>query len=88
MFLATFSIAIVGLGRLVGRMPFESPWVWQPLNLAPLLIALAYDAYVWRRLYPIMAIKVFVHLGRLNAEPFANSGLWLPVGRWLIAPFG
>ena len=88
MFLATFSIAIVGLGRLVGRMPFDSPWVWQPLNLAPLLIALIYDLYVCRRLYPIMAIGLLVHLGRLNAEPFANSELWLPLGRTLIAPFG
>ena len=87
MFLATFSIAVVGLGRLVGRMPFESAFVWQPLNLAPLLIALAYDAYVCRRVYPIMAIGLLVHLARLNAEPFANSGFWLPVGRALIAPF-
>ncbi|MBA3578242.1 MAG: hypothetical protein H0W39_11655 [Sphingomonas sp.] len=85
MFLATFSIAIVGLGRLVGRVPFESPWVWQPLNLAPLLVALAYDLYVCRKLYVIMAVGLLVHLGRLNAEPFANSELWLPVGRLLIS---
>jgi hypothetical protein len=87
MFLATFSMAIVGLGRLVGRLPFESAFVWQPLNLAPLLIAIAYDLYVCRRLYPIMAIGLIVHLGRLNAEPFAGSELWLPLGRTLIAPF-
>ena len=87
MFLATFSMAIVGLGRLVGRMPFESAFVWQPLNLTPLLIALVYDLYICRRVYPIMAIGLLVHLARLNAEPFANSESWLPIGRSLIAPF-
>lgn len=88
MFLATFSMAIVGLGRLVGRMPFDSPWVWQPLNLAPVLIALTYDVYVCRRMYGIMAIGLLVHLARLNAEPFANSEMWLPIGRTFISPFG
>lgn len=87
MFLATFSMAIVGLGRLVGRLPFESAWVWQPINLAPLLIAIAYDLFVCRKLYPIMAIGLLVHLARLNAEGFAFSELWLPIGRLLIAPF-
>ena len=87
MFLATFSMAIVGLGRLVGRLPFESALVWQPLSLAPLLIALAYDLYVCRRIYPIMVIGLIVHLARLNADPFSNSEFWLPVGRALLAPF-
>lgn len=87
MFLATFSIAVVGLGRLVGRTGFESAAVWQPLNLAPLLIAIAYDLFVCRKLYTIMAIGFVVHLGRLNAEHFSNSEAWLPVGRALIAPF-
>ena len=60
MFLATFSMAIVGLGRLVGRMPFESAWIWQPLNLAPLLVALAYDLYVCRKVYWVMAAGLLV----------------------------
>ena len=58
-------------------MPFDNPRVWQPLDLAPLPVALAYDLYVCRRLYPMMAIGLLVHLARLNAEPFANSELWL-----------
>ena len=87
MFLATFSIAIVGLGRLVDRAGFESAFAWQPLNLAPLLIAIAYDIFVCRRVYPIMAVGLVVHLGRLNAEAFTASEAWLPVGRALIAPF-
>jgi hypothetical protein len=88
MFVATFSIAVVGLGRLVGRMSFEGAFVWQPLILAPLLIAVAYDLLICRRLYAVIAIGLALHLFRLNAEGFAASGLWLPIGRALIAPFG
>ena len=87
MFLATFSIAVVGLGRLVGRTGIESALLWQPLNLAPLLLAIGYDAFVCRRLYPVMAVGLLVHIGRLNAEHFAGSEAWLPIGRALIAPF-
>jgi hypothetical protein len=87
MFLATFSIAVVGLGRLVGRTGFESAFVWQPLNLAPLLIAIAYDIVVCRKVYAVMAAGLLVHLMRLNAEQFANSEAWLPIGRALIVPF-
>ena len=88
MFVATFSIAVVGLGRFVGRTGIESAWLWQPLNLAPLGIAIAYDAFVCRKLYPIMALGLLVHLARLNAEPFAGSEWWRPIGRALIGPFG
>lgn len=87
MFLAAFSIAVVGLGRLVGRTGFESAVAWQPLTLAPLLIAIAYDIFICRKVYTIMAVGLVVHLGRLNAEHFADSEAWLPVGRALIAPF-
>lgn len=87
MFLATFSIAVVGLGRLIGRTGIESMFVWQPLNLAPLLIALAYDMFVCRKVYAVMAIGLIVHLVRLNADYFVQSEAWLPIGRALIAPF-
>ena len=87
MFLATFSIAVVGLGRLVGRIGFETAFAWRPLNLPPLLIALAYDIFVCRKVYAIMAAGLLVHVVRLNAEGFAASEGWLPVGRALIAPF-
>ena len=87
MFVATFSIAVVGLGRLVGRIGLESAVLWQPLNLAPLLVAIGYDAFACRKVYPILAIGVVVHLIRLNAEHFAATELWLPIGRALIAPF-
>ena len=87
MFLATFSIAVVGLGRLVGRMELDSAMLWQPLNLAPLLIAIAYDAAVCRRLYGVVVVGLIVHLIRLNAEYFVETEPWLRIGRAIIAPF-
>ena len=87
MFVATFSIAVVGLGRLVGRTGFESALLWQPLNLAPLLIAIAYDLFVCRKFYSVLVIGLVVHLIRLNADAFVKTEAWLPIGRALIAPF-
>lgn len=88
MFLATFSMAIVGSGRLFGRMDLESEIVWQLLNLAPLLLAMAYDALVCRKLYSVMVVGLVVHLARLNADPFTTSEGWLPIGRAIIALAG
>lgn len=88
MFLATFSMAIVGAGRLVDRMGVESEIAWQALNLAPLLLAMAYDAIVCRKLYAVMAVGLALHLARLSADPFAASEAWLPVGRAVIRMFG
>ena len=87
MLLATFSIAVVGLGRLVYRTGIESGWLWQPMTLAPILIAMAYDGIVCRRLYPILAIGLLVHTLRLNADPFTANETWLPIGRSLVALF-
>lgn len=88
MFLATYSIAVVGLGRLVYRTGIESAFLWQPMNLAPLLLALAYDLYACRKLYPILLLGLALHLLRLNADAFTGSELWLPVGRMLVSLFG
>jgi hypothetical protein len=88
MLVATFSIAVVGIGRLVGRFPaFDSPWAWQPLTLSPLLIALAYDLAVKRRTYAVLLGGIFVHWLRLNQEVYTETEAWLPIGRALIAPF-
>lgn len=87
MLLATFSIAVVGIGRMVGRLPLESAWIWQPLNLLPLLAAMAYDLLTRRRFYAVMVAGLALHLLRLNAELFTRTEAWLPIGRALIAPF-
>ena len=88
MLIATYSIATVGGGRFVERMVgLDNVWLWQPLMLAPLLIAAAYDVLVCRKVYPLVAVGLIVHLGRLNADAFVKSEQWLPFGRALIAPF-
>lgn len=86
MFLATFSVAVVGVGRLIGKTGIDNPFIWQPLILAPIAIALVFDAAVYRKVYAVMVAGVIVHLTRLNAEAFVASEWWLPVGRALIAP--
>jgi len=88
MFLATFSIATVGGGRFVERaVGLDSAWIWQPLMLTPLLLAIAYDLLVCRKLYAIMAVGLAVHFLRLNAEQFTHREWWLPLGRALLVPF-
>ena len=87
MLVATFSIAIVGGGRLVARMiELDNPWIWQPLMLAPLLLAAAYDLFVCRRFYAVTTAGLAVHLARLNADTFSKSDSWLPLGRAILAP--
>lgn len=87
MLVATFSIAVVGVGRLIGRLPLESAFVWQPLNLLPLLAVIAHDLVVARRIYAVMAVGLALHLLRLNGELFTMTEAWLPIGRALLAPF-
>lgn len=88
MLVATFSIAVVGIGRLVARTPLmDNAWLWQPAMLGPLLLALAYDLMVKRRVYAVLLAGLFVHWLRLNQEVYTTTEAWLPVGRALIAPF-
>ena len=88
MLLATFSIAVVGGGRFIARIvDLADPWIWQPLMLSPVLIALGYDLLVCRKLYAVMVIGLGVHIARLNADLFTKSDWWLPIGRELVAPF-
>lgn len=88
MLVATFSVAIVGIGRFVARTPaFETPWLWQPAMLSPLLLALGYDVIVKRRVYAVLVAGLFVHWLRLNQEVYTTTEAWLPIGRALIAPF-
>jgi hypothetical protein len=85
MLVATFSIAVVGIGRLLA--PIENPWLWQPLTLAPLLLAFGYDLVFRRRLYAVLVAGLFVHWLRLNQEVYTTTEAWRPIGRALIAPF-
>jgi hypothetical protein len=85
MLLATFSIAVVGIGRLLA--PVGDPWIWQPLTLSPLLLAFGYDLLVERRVHAVLAVGLGVHWLRLNQEVYTTTEAWLPIGRALVAPF-
>ena len=87
MFVATFSIAVVGWERFVGRLGYDNAWVWLPLILAPLLAVIVRDLTAHRKVFAVMAAGLLAHVERLNAEVFVESEWWLPVGRALIAPF-
>lgn len=88
MFVATFSIAVVGIGRLVSRLvPLEMPWLWQPAILSPLLLALVYDGIVHRRVHLVIVAGLAVHAFRLNMEGFTGTEAWLRIGRVLVQPF-
>lgn len=85
MVVASFSIAVVGIGRWAGRMPWaESEWVAQPLILAPLLAACAYDLSRQRRIHPVYWVGLACHLFRLNMDPLLASEAWRRIGRALV----
>ena len=85
MVVASFSIAVVGIGRWVGRSGlFESEWLAQPAILAPLLVASAYDLWTRRRVHPVYWLGLACHLFRLNMDPLTSSEAWLRIGRALV----
>jgi ABC-type Na+ efflux pump permease subunit len=88
MLVATFSLATVGIGRLVDRIPFLEPgWLWQPATLSPILIAIGYDLVVRRKVHPVLLIGLILHTLRLNQEVYTRTEAWLPIGRALIRQF-
>ena len=88
MFVATYSIAVVGIGRLVARfVPVDMPWTWQPAVLSPLLLAVMYDGVIHKRAHPVIIFALAAHLFRLNMEALTSSDTWLSVGRILVRPF-
>ena len=89
MILATWSLAVVGYGRLLGRV-LERPdnFVVAALFIvAPLILVVAWDAIRIRRVHPAWIIGVILYFLRAVRAPFANSELWLPIGRALVDPF-
>ena len=89
MILATWSLAMVGYGRFLGRL------VERPDNLlvaalffvAPLILIVAWDAVRLRRIHPVWLVGLVLYFLRAVRAPFANSEAWLTLGRELIRPF-
>jgi hypothetical protein len=92
MFLATYSLVIVGLGRLLGMVaPCTHMAVLIAIFFAPILVAAVYD---WRkrgRPHPLYAVGFVIYLlFRSPAQaiwfPVVREH-WPPIGRALLQPF-
>ena len=92
MFLATYSLAVVGLGRFLGMLaPYVHMSVLLAIFFGPIVVAAVYD---WRkrgRLQPLYIVGFVVYLlFRSPVQAIWNPFLrehWPPVGRALLQPF-
>lgn len=88
MFAASYAIAFVGLARLAERFGlFETAWAWQPFMLAPLLIAIATDFILDRKIYAVLAAALAIQAARLYHEILTDTQAWRGIGRTILAPF-
>lgn len=92
MFLATYSLVAVGLGRLLGRLaPFAPMSILIVIFLAPIIVAAVYD---WRKrgrqqyLYVVGVVVYLLFRTPVQAIwlPLLSEG-WQPIGRALLQPF-
>jgi hypothetical protein len=88
MFLATYSLAIIGVGRLVGRwtMP-EHILAFAIICSAPILSAIAYDWFRQRRVHLILVVGLALSLLQNFSGGFGLSRFWQPAGKAILAPF-
>jgi len=88
--LATYSLALVGIARLFGRLLMPDHFVALiVVCLAPILLAMVHDSLTQRRVHWVYALGIvlfFVRLQYLNIY-FARSEFWQPIGRALLQPF-
>jgi hypothetical protein len=89
MVLATWSIAVVGGMRLHGRvlLPLVPGWAADLAVLTPVLLLIGHDLLTRRRMHPVSLIGLSVFGLRLFRRDFADSEMWLPIGRALLQPF-
>ncbi len=89
MALATWSIAVVGASRLYGRvlLPVMPEWTAQLVVLTPVFLIIGHDLLTRRRIHPVSLIGLVVFVLRLYRRDFADSEMWLPIGRPLIQSF-
>ena len=90
MFLATLSIAMVGFGRLVGRLLLpEHRTLFELVCLLPIALAMVHDWRTRGRVHGATVVGLvlfFVRLRYLNFG-FGLTGAWQPIGQALLRPF-
>jgi hypothetical protein len=90
MFLATFSLAMVGVGRLVGRFLLpDHPTLFQFVCLTPIMLAMVHDWRTQRRAHAVYAIGLLLFFLRLQYANFnfGRTEFWQPIGRAMLQPF-
>ncbi len=92
MFLATYSLVVVGLGRFLGMLaPYVHMAILVAIFFGPIVVAAVYDWHKRGRLQPLYIVGVVVYLlFRSPAQAIWNPLLrehWPPIGRALLQPF-
>lgn len=90
MFLATLSFAMVGAGRLIGRILTTYPhWTFELIYMIPILTAVGYDLRTRRSVHPVYWIGLVAFLLRVHYLNFSfgMSKFWLPIGRAVLQLF-
>jgi hypothetical protein len=92
MFLATYSLVVVGLGRFLGMLaPYAHMSILLAIFFAPILVAAVYDWRQRRRIHYLYAVGFVLYLlFRTPAQAVWAPILreyWPPVGRALLQPF-
>jgi hypothetical protein len=87
--LATWTMAVVGADRLHDRVlqHLVPGWAVTVIMLTPVLLLLGRDLLTRRRVHPVSLLGLVVFSLRLRRLGFAESEMWLPIGRALLQPF-
>lgn len=92
MFLATYSLVVVGIGRFLGMLaPHVHITILLAIFFAPIIVAAVHDRRKRGRLHPLYVVGFVVYLlFRSPVQAVFNPLLrehWPPIGRALLQPF-
>lgn len=83
MLLATVAIVFAAVSR---RIPYEQPWTFLAIWLAPVAAATVYDWRTRGRVHRVYLLGVVVLVAAFLRVFVRESELWLAIGRALLAP--
>ncbi|MBI4886163.1 MAG: hypothetical protein HY824_03640 [Acidobacteria bacterium] len=84
MLLATIALMFAAVSR---RIPYDAPWAFLLVWLAPLGAAMAYDWRTRRGVHPTYLYGAAILLLAFCRVYVRESDAWLTIGRTLLAPF-